>query len=214
MSTRVRLSFLFGGVLGAISFAFGFWGPLLLGPVYPQIPPAIFTAPLALASGFFLGGILEGKGVSVFRTSVALVASALVVAALTLLVSIPGKEIEGFVVKARVISCQPVVAKGNSLLVLRLQVFGETRIYASRSRWSYGQLSANTITPTTSTQRSFVRAAEATCAEYNGGSFAEYALDWVHAVELEPNAPGDSTFVPMLQSVPKRYHEAIGNKNH
>jgi hypothetical protein len=109
MTTAVRLSLRWALVLGAVGFAAGFFGPMVLNPE-SNLGPIIgilISGPGGAIAGAVLGSIFSVLPVSDPRRRQALGAACVVLALGTLYYCLPEPAVRGYVIDAQVQACAP-----------------------------------------------------------------------------------------------------------
>ena len=94
-------------VLGAVGFAAGFFGPMVLSPE-SNIGPIIgilFSGPAGAIIGFVLGAVASTLPIAETRKALLLVATCVVLAGITLYFSLPQPVVRGYVIDARIEAC-------------------------------------------------------------------------------------------------------------
>jgi hypothetical protein len=106
------LTLLGAGVLGAIGFAAGYFGPGALNPSASIAPFTGFfvTGPLWAALGFIWGVIAAARRVDGRRIAIELVSLALLAAGSTLLLILPEARFESEIVEGEIVRCQAPAA--------------------------------------------------------------------------------------------------------
>jgi hypothetical protein len=109
MHAAVRLSIRWALVLGAVGFAAGFFGPMVLSPESNLGPiiGVLFTGPGAAVAGAILGAIFSALPVSRTGRQQALGVACVVLAVGTLYYCLPEPAIRGYVIDAQVEACAP-----------------------------------------------------------------------------------------------------------
>jgi len=109
MPTAVRLSIRWALVLGAVGFAAGFFGPMVLSPE-SNLGPIIgilFSGPGGALAGAILGAIFGLLPVSQTRRRQVLGVACMVLAIGTLYYCLPEPAVRGYVIDAQVEACAP-----------------------------------------------------------------------------------------------------------
>jgi len=95
-------------VLGAVGFAAGFFGPMMLSPE-SNIGPIIgilFSGPAGVIIGFVLGAVASALPIAETRKALLLAATCVVLAGITLYLSLPQPVVRGYVIDARIEACE------------------------------------------------------------------------------------------------------------
>jgi hypothetical protein len=109
MPPALRLSARWALILGAVGFAAGFFGPMVLAPE-SNIGPIIgilFSGPGGAVAGAILGALFGALPVSPRLQQQVLIGACVVLAGVTLYYSLPEPAVRGYVIDAQVEACAP-----------------------------------------------------------------------------------------------------------
>ena len=137
MHPAVRLSLRGALILGAVGFAAGFFGPMVLSPE-SNLGPIIgilFSGPGGVAAGAILGALLGVLPVSPVLRKQVLVIAGVALATVTLYYSLPEPAVRGYVIDAQVEACAPPEQSMDAALAQWEQAVARVTWAAPAANW-------------------------------------------------------------------------------